>query len=315
MSCATSTWAGRTSITRLPRSPGPAGDYRYPVELDRLPPAALRAYPLIVTRRDPSADRPPSAYSLLWQGTYYQVWGRRHGAPAAIAAVGAVRLARANSALASGAWRGSPAASGATLVAASSPQIVRISLHRASHPAGWDRVREGLLMNTPGRLSAEFAVPHAGVWDVWLQGQIMPTVTRRAWTDIRSASIGAQLGGNSVVLQHHHPAARLAFRRPPSPVARPRRLQPRPGQRRLGGPLRPLPHPGRRSRASSRSHGRARPLAVAVRRTLLDRVVPGSTLVVVRRGSSRGRCGRPRRLVRGRGDCLPFSIGGSAVTS
>jgi hypothetical protein len=37
----------------------------------------LRAYPLIVTRRDPLAIRPPSAYALRWQGVYYQVWGRR----------------------------------------------------------------------------------------------------------------------------------------------------------------------------------------------------------------------------------------------
>ena len=54
-----------------------------PADLGRISPAALRAYPLIVTRRDPAAARPPAAYSLLWQGTYYQVWGRRPGAPAA----------------------------------------------------------------------------------------------------------------------------------------------------------------------------------------------------------------------------------------
>ncbi len=35
------------------------------------------AYPLIVTRRDPTASDPPSAYRLVWQGTYYQVWARR----------------------------------------------------------------------------------------------------------------------------------------------------------------------------------------------------------------------------------------------
>ena len=34
----------------------------YPVDLDHVPPAALRAYPLIVTRRDPTVSEPPSAY-------------------------------------------------------------------------------------------------------------------------------------------------------------------------------------------------------------------------------------------------------------
>ena len=58
------------------------------VDLDRVSPTALLSYPLIVTRRNPAANRPPSAYRLLWQGTYYQVWGRRPGAPAAIARIG-----------------------------------------------------------------------------------------------------------------------------------------------------------------------------------------------------------------------------------
>ena len=55
-----------------------------PVDLDRIPPSALLAYPLIVTRADPAASRPPAAYRVLWQGRYYQVWGRRPGTPAAL---------------------------------------------------------------------------------------------------------------------------------------------------------------------------------------------------------------------------------------
>jgi hypothetical protein len=174
--------------------------YRYPVELDRLPPAALRSYPLIVTRRDPSADRPPSAYRLLWQGAYYRVWGRRPGAPPAIADVAlsgspgeqCARIARIAR------IAGLAGLAGERLVASASPQLVTIPLARASRPAGWVRLHVGLGMNTPGRLSAEFAVPESGIWDVWLQGQIMPTVTVGI-DGHRLASIGAQLGGNSVV--------------------------------------------------------------------------------------------------------------------
>jgi hypothetical protein len=54
-------------------------------------------------------------------------------------------------------------------------------------------------LSTPGRLSATFELPHAGLWDIWLEGQIMPTVS----LDIDGhhlASLRAQLGGNSVVL-------------------------------------------------------------------------------------------------------------------
>src|SRR6202012_1899530 len=57
-----------------------AGGYGRPVRLDRATPGSLSAYPLIVTRRDPSASRPPAAYRLAWQGAYYDVWMRRAGA-------------------------------------------------------------------------------------------------------------------------------------------------------------------------------------------------------------------------------------------
>jgi hypothetical protein len=174
-----------------------ASGYRYPVELTRLPPARLSPYALIVTRRDPEASRPPSVYGLLWQGAYYQVWGRTPGAPAAIAAIGlsgpparqcpdirrAATLARA---------------AGAHLVAASSPELLDISLAHASHPARWGDPRKGIMISTAGRLSAAFAAPAAGASELWLQGDIMPSL--RVSLDERPvASIGAQLGGNSVV--------------------------------------------------------------------------------------------------------------------
>ncbi len=174
-----------------------AGGHGEPVDLDRVVPSALLAYPLIVTRRDLSVSRPPSAYRLLWQGSYYEVWGRRPGAPAAelhlvlsgSPAAQCVRIGR----LAARA-----AADGAQLVAAQSPELVGISLARAQHPARWGHEREGLVMSTPGRLSASFDLPFAGVWQVWVQGQIMPTV--KLSVDGRMiASVAGQLDGNSLV--------------------------------------------------------------------------------------------------------------------
>ena len=171
-----------------------------PADLDRVSPAALRAYPLIVTRRDPAASRPPAAYRLLWQGTYYQVWGRRPGAPAAIAHVGlsstrasgragglSIQCARvAGLARLAGSH-------GAQLIAAEPPELVRVPLARASHPT-WEDTRLGLLMTPHGRLDATFTVPHAGAWDLWLQGEIMPAV--QVSVDGRQlASISGQLTG------------------------------------------------------------------------------------------------------------------------
>jgi hypothetical protein len=161
-------------------------------DLERVSPAALRSYPLIVTRRDPAAARPPAAYRLLWQGSYYQVWGRRPGAPAALAhlassntrpvqcssVAGLARLARVN---------------GARLISARPPQIVPIDLARTLHPA-WAESRDGLLMSRAGRLEATFAVPHTGTWDLWLQGEIMPAI--EVSVDGRPlASISGQLTG------------------------------------------------------------------------------------------------------------------------
>src|SRR5262249_21636481 len=145
-------------------------------DLDRLPSARLLAYPLIVTRRDPAASRPPSAYRLSWQGAYYQVWARDRHAPAALADTGlsggsseqCVLIGR----LAPGAAR-----DGARLVAATSPERVRIPLAHVRKPPGWVLRPEGLALSGPGRLSAPFALPRPGTWQLWLQGQIMPGVS------------------------------------------------------------------------------------------------------------------------------------------
>jgi hypothetical protein len=187
-----------------------AGGHGEPVALDRASPTALAAYPLIVTRRDPSASRPPAAYLLLWQGSYYQVWGRRPGAPAAsehVALTGSAAQQCARIAdLARAAGGG-----GERLVVAQAPRLIGISLAHAAHPARWGHTlrgtlheggqageREGLVMSTPGSLSASFALPASGLWDVWVQGQIMPTV--KLSVDGRQiASIAGQLDGNSLV--------------------------------------------------------------------------------------------------------------------
>ncbi len=174
-----------------------AGGYGDPVDLNRMAPSALLAYPLIVTRRDPAASRPPAAYRLLWQGFYYQVWGRRTGAPAAQA-----HVALGGSPSQQCARIGSVARQAGTprerVIAAEAPRLVEVSLAHARHPARWGRQREGLVMRDPGQLKASVTLPAAGRWDVWVQGEIMPTVTLSV-DGRRIASIAGQLDGNSLV--------------------------------------------------------------------------------------------------------------------
>jgi hypothetical protein len=174
-----------------------AGGYGRPVRLDSAAPRALRAYPLIVTRRDPSASRPPAAYRLAWHGAYYDVWARRAVAPAALAHVASstarplacarvqrlVRTARAG---------------GLAALAAPEPAIVRVRLRHASHPRGWGRTHGGFAMQHPGTLSVAFELPRAGAWQLWLQGQFMPSIDVEV-DGRRLASLAGQLAGNSLV--------------------------------------------------------------------------------------------------------------------
>ncbi len=149
-----------------------AGGYGRPVRLDVATPQQLAPYPLIVTRRDPSAPQPPPSYALAWEGTYYRVWTRRSSTQPTLARGRALERRAA--------------------------QLVRVPLRRASHPAGWGRQRAGWAMRRAGTLSVGLRVPRAGSWTLWLQGEFMPRVTV-ALDGRRVASIAGQLAGNSLV--------------------------------------------------------------------------------------------------------------------
>ncbi len=169
------------------------GGHGYPVDLDRIPPRAWLAYPLVLTRRDPTASDPPSAYRLAWHGTYYQVWERRPGAPAAIVHLGLsgkrpVRCTRVRH-LARIAQ-----AQGASILAAIPPRVIRVEIAHGRHPA-WRYTHPGLVMSGAGQLQSAFSVPYAGKWKLWLTGQLMPSA--EIGVDGRSiGSIGGQLDGN-----------------------------------------------------------------------------------------------------------------------
>ncbi len=177
-----------------------AGGYGKPVQLNRIAPSALAAYPLIVTRRDPSAVRPPAAYRLLWQGIYYQVWGRRPRAHVAIAHV-AISIPpsspRAQCAQVSRVAHSSKER-GDRLVAALAAELVEVRLAHVRRPKGWGLVLGGIVMGGAGTLRAAFRLPHEGVWELWLKGDVMRAI--HVAIDGRALGlIGSQLDGNSLV--------------------------------------------------------------------------------------------------------------------
>ncbi len=184
---------GGPSFVYPPPALASAGGHGKPVDLDRIAPSALLGYPLIVARRDPSAVRPPAAYKLLWRGVYYQVWGR---APGARSRRGASTEAR-----------GHP--------------LVRVPLRRAVRPHGWALWRKRIVMNGAGTLSATFSVPHGGLWELWLEGDVMRALTISI--DGRTLGrLGGQLDGNSLVANPLTPLrARLGAGRHTLTIARP----------------------------------------------------------------------------------------------
>jgi hypothetical protein len=48
----------------------------YPVDPDRFTMGYIERFPLLVIRRSPLMSRPPSNFTLAWQGRYYEVWRR-----------------------------------------------------------------------------------------------------------------------------------------------------------------------------------------------------------------------------------------------
>lgn len=178
----------------------------YPIDLDRISTATWSRYPLVLTRRDPTVSEPPSAYRLVWQGTYYQVWERRPGSPAAIVhlSLESTRLVRcARVARLAQLAR----SEGARLIAAAAPETVSVNVAGGEHQA-WRYTHPGLVMSDAGRLRSVFTVPYAGVWDLWLKGEFMPTV--KVSVDGRAvASIGGELDGNA---HNPEPTAPMAVR-------------------------------------------------------------------------------------------------------
>jgi hypothetical protein len=189
-----------------PALAGIAAGNGYPVDLDAARPAALAAYRLIVTRRDPMSSRPPAAYRLTWRGRYYEAWERL---PSSMAAISHTPLSGSSAhqcAELAAVARTARAVRGLWLTAASAPQIIPVPLLHASHPRRWGHARSGLVMSSAGTLETHVLVPRAGKWNIWVRGQIMPSLAVRL-DGHPIEHLSGQLGGNSLVVNLVPPRA------------------------------------------------------------------------------------------------------------
>ncbi len=147
-------------------------------DTDQLSLSSLLTYRTLVLRRNPAQSRPPSVYSLVRRGEYYEVWQRP--ATATIATIpqhlplgdfedpGAEPVCSEVLDLAS--------LAGAGIVAAvpREPTVVA-SLADSSHPPTWLPTEAGnpdLVPRGPGTASLRVEVPAAGRYGVFLQGSV-----------------------------------------------------------------------------------------------------------------------------------------------
>jgi hypothetical protein len=83
--------------------------------------------------------------------------------------------------------------------------VVAAHVARGHHP-DWIYTHPGLVLSGAGELQSELALPHAGAWNIRLEGQMMPSV-RVSVDGHPVGAIGGQLDGNP-----HNPRALTPLR-------------------------------------------------------------------------------------------------------
>jgi len=145
-------------------------------DTDRIALDALLTYRTLVLRRSPAQSRPPSAYSLVERGDYYNVWQREPGAAAEIAEhlpLGDENDPGAVPACAEVRRLAAVAGPGGTVVAARRGANVAAPLVDAERPAEWvatEAERPEVLPGAPGSARLRFEPPRAGLYDLFVLG-------------------------------------------------------------------------------------------------------------------------------------------------
>ena len=145
---------------------------------------ALLTYRTLVLRRSPAQSRPPSVYSLVRRGDYYEVWQRPPEMPATAVLqhlpLGTFEDPGAEpscSEVTDLAAQGGP---GATVAAAVRVPNVVASLADSTHPPSWLPTETGspdLVPHGPGTARLPVEVPTTGRYDLYLQGSVRNRLT------------------------------------------------------------------------------------------------------------------------------------------
>jgi hypothetical protein len=160
--------------------------------------AFVESFPIIVTRRSPSASRPPANYRLAYVNSYYQAWVG-HSRPTVLRHLGLQSLYSATAPASCATLRAFVAAAprASYLIAASHPAVSSFDPGSAAHAAGWvtDPVHpDALVTHVPGTLQGSVSAPQTDRYQLWIQGSF----PRSLAVQVDGRTIGKVAGVNTV---------------------------------------------------------------------------------------------------------------------
>jgi hypothetical protein len=148
-------------------------------DADELQLAAVLVYRTLVLARSPLDSRPPSVYSLVWRGRFYDVWERPDPAPQILDHVPLGTTAQAEAATPCSVVQhvaSEAAARGGRVAGVYRAPAVLVPLSTAAIPPGWVTWSgdPNIVYPTPsGTLRARVAVPVSGSYSVWVGGSFL----------------------------------------------------------------------------------------------------------------------------------------------
>jgi hypothetical protein len=145
------------------------------VDIDQLSPSSVAQYRLLALRRSPVASRPPSNFSLVWRGRWYDVWRRTGPRPAARLPLGS-RLDPGDTVSCRTLRRFAHRHEDLELVAARAPDTVIVRLPAGRLPSGWtapNRSPGAAVASRSGTVETAAELPHGGRWQVWIGGAVL----------------------------------------------------------------------------------------------------------------------------------------------
>jgi hypothetical protein len=171
--------------------------YGHYFDLDEELLSFVEGYPIIVTRRSPSASRPPANYQLVYQNKYYLGW-LRTSAPQVLRHLPEQQLYSPSATVTCSALQpivsGSPA--GTELVLATAPEVASFDvLSDPRRSGGWvpDPAQAGAVTTvTAGQAEGTLTVAGAR-YAVWVQGDF----PRKVYVQVDGRSVGWVAGSNT----------------------------------------------------------------------------------------------------------------------